>query len=118
MKQISCEELKKKIDQKDDFKLVNCLSQARFRAKHIPGSINIPITPDSVQNISALKEVVQKLLAEDDEIVVYCSDVGCLASIYLYQRLEEFGYKKIDRFAGGLRVWEEDGHALVGEMVT
>ena len=123
MNKISCEELKKKIDDKDDFKLVFCLEEHRFRANHIPGSIcipitsEIPITPESIQNKPALKENIMQLLGMDDEIVVYCSDVSCVASIRLYQRLEHFGFKNISRFPGGLRKWEENGNTFVGEKV-
>ena len=107
MNLISCEELKRKIDRKDEFKLVNALEEAKFRAMHIPGSLNI-----------YKKEDIQRLLSSDDEIVVYCTDEACNKSILLYQLLEAYGYKKISRFAGGLSAWEANGFALVGEMVS
>lgn len=88
MNLISCEELKRKIDRKDEFKLVNALEEAKFRAMHIPGSLNI-----------YKKEDIQRLLSSDDEIVVYCTDEACNKSILLYQLLEAYGYKKISRFA-------------------
>ena len=40
---ITTEELKSKIDLKQDFYLINVLPKIIFDAKHIPGSINIPI---------------------------------------------------------------------------
>ena len=107
MNLISCEELKRKMDLKEDFKLVNALEESKFRAMHIPGSLNI-----------YMKEDIQTMLAIDDEIVVYCTDEACTKSILLYQLLETMGYKKLWRFAGGLRKWQEDGYALVGEMVS
>ena len=41
MKLFNMEELKKKLDRGDNFKLVNALAEWAFDAKHIPGSINI-----------------------------------------------------------------------------
>ena len=41
MELISREELKEKLDWKDDFKLAMVLGDWQFRAMHIPGSLNI-----------------------------------------------------------------------------
>ena len=107
MNHISCEELKRKFDQEDKFILVNALDEARFRALHIPGSINI-----------CKDEDIQKCLTRTDHIIIYCTDEACNRSILLYQKLEALGYEKIFRFAGGLREWESDGLELVGEMAA
>ena len=113
MNVISAEELKKKIEQKDDFKLVNPLDEDQFRSMHISGSINLSLKV-SVKN-ETIKEDIEKVLNLDDEIVVYCTSEGCLASRFLYDRLEEYGYKKISRFSGGLHAWDEAGYDLVRE---
>ncbi len=107
MNQISCEELKRKFDLEDKFILVNALDEARFRAMHIPKSINI-----------CKDEDIQKLLTLDDVIIIYCTDEACNKSILLYQQIEAFAYEKIFRFAGGLRAWETAGYELAGEMVA
>ena len=106
MNLISCEQLKRKMDQKEEFKLVNAMEETKFRAIHIPGSLNI-----------CDKEDIKKLLTLEDEIIVYCSDEVCNRSIILYQRLDEYGFEKKYRFAGGLRAWEEAGYTLEGEMI-
>jgi len=107
MNHISCEELKRKFDLADKFILVNALDESRFRALHIPESINI-----------CKDEDIQRCLALDDVIVIYCTDEACNKSIILYQQLEAFGYEKIFRFAGGLRAWQNAGYELVGEMAA
>ncbi len=61
-----------------------------FRAKHIPGSLNI-----------AAPEVAKSGLGPHDEIVVYCSGDSCPASKYAYKVLTERGYKNERRYAGG-----------------
>ena len=53
----------------------------------------------------------------NDEIVVYCSNVACPASIMAYQILRSEGYNDICRYAGGLEDWEAAGYPLEGEMV-
>lgn len=100
---IGREELKKKLDRGDDFKLVMTLSEWAFEAQHIPGSINVTKPGD-----------VSKYLDHDDEIVVYCSNEKCIASQVVYKILDGRGYKNIKRYAGGLVDWEEAGYPLEG----
>ena len=107
MNHISCEELKRKFDLEEEFKLVNALEETKFLAMHIPNSINICKDGD-----------IQKCLAVDDVIIIYCTDEACNRSVILYQKLDAFGYKKIFRFAGGLRAWDAAGYELAGEMVA
>lgn len=106
MRLISREELKEKLDRGDDFKLVMVLGEWAFRAKHIPGSLNV-FAP----------EIGRRLLHPDDEIVVYCSGEGCVASVYAFRQLEANGYKHVRRYAGGIEDWEQAGYPLEGEMV-
>ena len=107
MNHISCEELKRKFDLEEKFILVNALEEAKFRAMHIPNSINV-----------CKDEDIQKCLSRDAEIIIYCTDEACNKSIILYQKLDAFGYEKIFRFAGGLRAWEAAGYDLAGELVA
>jgi rhodanese-related sulfurtransferase len=100
---IDREELKEKLDRGDDFKLVMTLSRWAFEAQHIPGSINITDMEDA-----------KKILDPEDEIVVYCSNVQCIASQIAYKILEANGYKNIRRYAGGLVDWQEAGYPLDG----
>ena len=87
-------------------KLVNCLNEWAFQAKRIPGSIHFN-TPNDM--LAALKK--------DDEIVVYCSNPECLASLAAYHRLADHGYTNVRRYAGGLVDWENAGLPLEGDWV-
>jgi rhodanese-related sulfurtransferase len=100
MNLISKEELKQKLDRGDQFKLVNALGEWAFNAKHIPGSINISKIEDA-----------KKILNPDDDIVIYCSNPSCIASIIGYQLLTRMGYKNVRRYAGGIEIGKrEDIH--------
>jgi rhodanese-related sulfurtransferase len=106
MKLISREELKEKLDRGDKFKLVNALGEWAFNAKHIPGSINISKIEDA-----------RKILDSNDEIIIYCSNPSCIASIIEYQHLTNMGYTKVRRYAGGIVDWEQAGYPLEGDFV-
>ena len=107
IKLISHDELKRKLERKDQFKLVMALGDWQYRAKHIPGSLHFPTQQE------ALAE-----LAQDDEIVVYCSSYDCSASVIAYEYLVHHGYTHVRRYAGGILDWEEAGYPLEGEMVA
>lgn len=63
---ISRDELKEKIDRKDDFTLVETLAPTAYQHAHLPGAINLP--PDQV------KDRAQELLPDKNaDIVVYCA---------------------------------------------
>jgi rhodanese-related sulfurtransferase len=106
MRTIEREELKKKIDRGDDFRLVMTLGGWAFRAAHIPGSLHF----DS-------PEAAFAALEPGDEIVVYCSNPACIASRYAYEQFVEHGYQNVRRFSGGLEEWSAAGYPLEGEGV-
>jgi len=67
VKTISRDELKLKIDRRDDFLLVETLPATAYHHKHLPGAINLP--PESVAELAS-----QLLPNQDAEIVVYCAN--------------------------------------------
>ena len=63
---INRDELKQKIDRKDDFLLVETLAKVAYDHAHLPGAINLP--PDQVRVLAP------KLLPDKNaQIVVYCA---------------------------------------------
>jgi rhodanese-related sulfurtransferase len=100
---IERDELKEKLARGDRVKLVMTLTEWAFRAKHIPGSLHFN-TP--AEMLAALER--------NDEIIVYCSNPECLASVAAYHRLLEHGYTNVRRYAGGLVDWENAGLPLEG----
>jgi rhodanese-related sulfurtransferase len=99
---IERDELRRKIEEKDPrFKLVMTLGDWEFRVKHIPGSQHFRTAADMLST-----------LRKDDEIVVYCTNPPCLASVAAYHRLLEEGYTNVRRYAGGIEDWEGAGLPL------
>jgi rhodanese-related sulfurtransferase len=79
---IGREELRAKIDHGEPIKLIMALNRWAYDAKHIPGSLHF----DSPNELYAS-------VKSDDEIIVYCSSVDCLASVALYRDLVSRDYK-------------------------
>ena len=63
---ITRDELKQKIDRKDDFVLLETLPATAYHHAHLPGAINLP--PDLVTS-DAMKLIPNK----SADIVVYCA---------------------------------------------
>ena len=101
---ISREELREKLARGDHFKLVMAISAWAFRAKHIPGSLHF----DKPEEMFAA-------LGKDEEIVVYCSNLDCHASLAAVRALREHGYTRIRHYVGGLIDWESAGLPLEGD---
>ncbi|MCK5313828.1 MAG: rhodanese-like domain-containing protein [Anaerolineales bacterium] len=106
MELISRDELKVKLERGEDFKLVMVLGEWAYQAAHIPGSLHF----------NSIEEGL-KALSKDDEIVVYCSDPNCIASIAAYNHLVNNGYENVRRYAGGLSDWGAAGYPLEGTSV-
>jgi rhodanese-related sulfurtransferase len=101
MKLITRDELRIRMERGDGLKLVMTMPEQAYSAKHLPHSVCAPSTEDALE-----------LLEPADEIVIYCSDVYCAASIYAYRALERRGYTNLRRYAGGIADWEAAGYPL------
>jgi rhodanese-related sulfurtransferase len=104
MAEIDRETLRARLARGDDFKLVMAARDWAFRVKHIPGSIHFH---DDAQLFAGL--------APDDDIVVYCSNEDCRASMALIRKLRDHGYQKVSHYVGGLIDWEEGGLPIEGD---
>jgi len=86
--------------------LINALPRAAHEARHIPGSINVP-----VESVEMIEDLVPN---KDEPIVVYCANADCTASPTAAQQLEEMGYTNVADFEGGYAGWRRAGYPLVG----
>lgn len=106
MQTITTEELRRKIEEEQDFALVNVLSRESFESQHIPGSISIPL--------DELEDEAPERFGQDDDIVVYCASKACQASPKAAEMLEELGFTNVKDYERGLKGWEESGGSFEG----
>ncbi len=85
MNLISCMELKEKLDRNDNFKLVMTFSEQGFLAKHIPGSLNV-----------YSEESAKGKIDTSDDLVLYCVNERCLASITAYRHFQNMALKTLE----------------------
>jgi len=108
--QITCEELRKKIDGGDEFALVDALSTISYAGAHLPGAIHIP--PERVDALAP-----RRIPDQGSEVVVYCSNPKCVSSVQVASKLVELGYTNVRHFAGGKDEWRGAGLPLEGGRV-
>lgn len=100
---ITTDELKKKIDAKENFALVEVLGPETFAEFHIPGAINVPVDDTFEANIQA------KVPDKTTPAVVYCRDIECHASAKAAKRMELLGYTNVSEYHNGKEGWKAMG---------
>ena len=99
---IERDELKKNIDSRKPFVLLETLAPEHFRNAHLPGARNAP--PERV------KELAPVLIPnKQTEIVTYCAGPTCHASSEAARELTALGYTNVRHYAGGKQDWTAAG---------
>lgn len=101
---ISTSELESKIENSENFVLVDVLGKDHFEDGHIPGAVNIPL-----ENIAS--EMLDRF-EKDEEIVVYCASESCSASPKAAEKLDSLGFENVKDYEPGVKGWEEAGNEL------
>mgnify|MGYP002626892428 CR=1 FL=1 len=107
MAPISRERLKEMMDEGDDFKLVEVLSEDEFAEYHRPDAVNIPLDEDFTRNFSNI------IPDKETKVVLYCKDDECRASENAARKIEQMGYQFVLEYPGGKEDWREHGLPLV-----
>jgi rhodanese-related sulfurtransferase len=104
---IDRESLLKRLEERSELVLVDALAPLSYAARHLPGAINIP--PERVDDLAG-----SRIPDHGTEVVVYCADVDCDASVAVAERLIELGYRNVRHYSGGKRDWADAGLPLEG----
>jgi rhodanese-related sulfurtransferase len=107
MREISCDDLREKLERGDEFVLIDALSPMSFAHSHLPGAINLP--PEWVDERGP-----HRIPDLDTEVVVYCASATCDSSVVVGNRLLELGYRNVAHYVGGKRDWVDAGLPLEG----
>lgn len=112
MRTISRDELRQRLDESQNFTLVNVLSEESFEDEHIPGSHNIPYDDDNTEFAGKVEALAG---SKDEFIVTYCASVDCPASANAAKALEEEGFTDVRAYEGGMKEWKEASYPVEGE---
>ncbi len=103
---ISREELREKLEQREPLVLIEAVSPEDYDRSHIPGAINIP--PEKVYTLAP-----QLICEKDVEVIVYCSTKTWHRAFQVANDLAGLGYYDVRYYAGGKSDWMEAGLPVV-----
>ena len=110
VKELTTEELKKWIDEGQDFVLLDVLAPASYEARHIPTAKSAPVgDPDFMEKAQAL------IPSKETPVAAYCSSAQCGASPRAAGMLADAGYTNIYHYKDGLAGWQNAGYSFEGE---
>jgi rhodanese-related sulfurtransferase len=104
---VSRETIWRKIQSRDQFVLVDALSQMSYARSHLPGAISLP--PEWVADWAP-----RRIPDRETEIVVYCSSSTCETSVDVANRLIALGYRNVGHYVEGKADWVQAGLPLEG----
>lgn len=101
IKEISADELKRKLENRDRLQLIDVREAAEYAAGRIPGAQHL------CKGIIE-RDVETAIPDSNAEIVLYCG--GGFRSALAADNLQRMGYRRVLSLAGGWRGWLEAGY--------
>ncbi|MCK6461817.1 MAG: YceI family protein, partial [Planctomycetes bacterium] len=102
-------ELKRWLDAKRPFVLLDVLPPEVFREGRLPGAVNA-----CIYEVTFLDQVGALVPDRGTTVVTYCEGPASRASADAAERLLGAGYGDVHRFEGGREAWREAGHPFEG----
>ena len=103
MKKISTQELKKLFDNDQTFYLIDARAADTYQMEHIPSAISLPLGKVEHRHTKYFPD-------KSVQIVSYCTDIDCHASVEVGKKLEELGYNNVWHYADGIKEWKQANH--------
>jgi rhodanese-related sulfurtransferase len=103
VRQNTVDEIKARLDRKDNFVLVDVREDREFDADHIPGAVHLG------KGVIE-RDIEAKYPALDTPLVLYCG--GGFRSALAADNLQKMGYTNVISMDGGIREWRENSYPL------
>jgi rhodanese-related sulfurtransferase len=106
--EINVDDLRTKIDEGEDFLLIDVRQENEYKDASIPGALNIPrgLLEFKIRDDNYWEEEFLYTPEDDDEIVVYCKlgDRGALSAF----TLQQLGFTNVKNLHGGILSWDPE----------
>lgn len=102
---MSSTELRQRLDETDDFVLVDVRTPDKYEEGHIPRAISIPLDD--------MKERAEDELNKNQRVIIYGENHDHPNSNSAAKVLESMGFRKVSDFDGGVYAWKRAGFELV-----
>ena len=108
--QIGRDELRAKIENGEEFVLVDALAPMSYARSHLPGAVNLPLEWVDERAARRIPQLHTK-------VVVYCVDAECDSSVLVAERLRSLGYTNVRHYLEGKADWTAAGLPLEGGAI-
>jgi rhodanese-related sulfurtransferase len=103
VKEVSADEVRRRLEAKDQFILIDVREDSEWNRSHLPQAIHL--------SRGIIERDIEKSVPDADaEIVLYCG--GGFRSALAADNLQKMGYRRVASMAGGFREWCEVGYPL------
>ena len=103
IRELTVDEVKKKLDQAEKFILVDVREDSEWAQEHLPGAIH-------VGKGVIERDIEQRVPDVASPIVLYCG--GGFRSALAADNLRKMGYENVWSMDGGIRDWRQKGYPL------
>ena len=100
VKECDAQDVKRRLDARENFALVDVREESEFAAGHIPGAMHLG------KGIIE-RDIEAKIPDHDAKIILYCG--GGFRSALAADNLQKMGYTNVESMDGGWRGWTEAG---------
>ncbi len=106
IRETTVDQIKKRLDQKEKFVLVDVREESEWAKDHLPGAIHLG------KGIIE-RDIEQRVPDLNAPITLYCG--GGFRSALAADNLRQMGYTNVESMDGGIRVWREKQFPLTKE---
>jgi rhodanese-related sulfurtransferase len=103
IREVTIDEVKAKLDQREKFLLIDVREESEYAADHLPGALHLG------KGIIE-RDVEERVPDPATPMVLYCG--GGFRSALAADNLQEMGYTRVLSMDGGIRGWREKGFPL------
>ena len=101
--EVTIDEVKAKLDRRENFLLVDVREESEYAADHLPGAIHL--------GKGVIERDIEGRVPElNTEMILYCG--GGFRSALAADNLQKMGYTNVISMDGGIRGWREKGFPL------
>ena len=103
VRELTVNDVKKKLDRKEQFHLVDVREESEWAKDHLPEAVHM--------GKGVIERDIEKAIPQTDApIVLYCG--GGFRSALAAENLQRMGYTNVWSMDGGIRGWRDKGYPL------
>jgi rhodanese-related sulfurtransferase len=107
IRETNVHDVHKRLQQGDEFHLVDVREESEWNAEHLPGAIHL--SKGIIE-----RDIEKRIPDQNAEIVLYCG--GGFRSALVADNLQKMGYTNLVSMDGGFGGWKGAGYPLEGKI--